>query len=183
MADTVTRYEEKASSVGSQAHAAHPDTTFTAATVLVPHIALRDQGTGFSRKAGHYLLLIDINPDNQTSVVEEIAVTPESAVHDIANLCQGGSLQNGTPDKVLRRGVVAGRSVDKDGVARHVLQSVYVDAVEVIDTVVGPGIAGSPIVGDIGLGKEIRNVRARVYHWCPDDADRVGNVRASNIRL
>lgn len=121
MANTVTRDEEKASSVGSQAHAAHPDTTLTPTTVLVPHIALRDQGTYFGRKTGHYLLLVDINPNNQTSVIEEIAVTPKSAIHNTADPCQGGSLQNGTANKVLRGGVVAGRSIDKNGVAGHVL--------------------------------------------------------------
>lgn len=87
MADTVTRDEEKASSVGRKTHAALPDTTFAATAILVPYIALWDQRTSFSGKAGHYLLLIDIDPNDQTSVIEEIAVASESAVHHVPDLC------------------------------------------------------------------------------------------------
>lgn len=54
---------------------------------------------------------------------------------------------------------------------------------EVIDTVVGPSVAGSSIVWDIGLREEIHNVRGRVYHGSSDNTDGVGDIGASNVRL
>lgn len=63
------------------------------------------------------------------------------------------------------------------------MQSIDVDAVEIIDSVECPGGASIAIIGNVRLGEEIDNVGSRIDHRRANDANGVGDVSATDVGL
>lgn len=54
---------------------------------------------------------------------------------------------------------------------------------KVVDSIVGASVPRIPVVRNISLGEEVHNVAASIYDRSPDDANVIGDICASNIRL
>jgi len=159
----VARYKEKTFPIGRKRHTTHPDTSFAFATVLVPLIGLCGQRSRLDSKIGHYLSLVHINTDNKASIVKQITVTPKAAVYNLANLSQRRALEDYASDEVFRRVIVTRISVNQDREARSIRQGFNIDAIKVVNSIIRASGSSCSVVGNIGLGEKVRNVRCRIY--------------------
>ena len=91
-----------------------------------------------------------------------------------------GSLQDHPTNEVFGRIIITLRAVDKNG-GEHICQSVDIDTMKVINSIVSACSACSTVIGDICLGEEICNVSLRVNNGSADDAYVVGNVGTADI--
>ena len=89
-------------------------------------------------------------------------------------------MQDYTADEVLARIIVCDGSIDEDG-GEDILQSINVDTVEIVDSIVCPRRAGIPIIGNVSLGKEIDNVGGRIDNRGADDANSIGDIGTAYV--
>lgn len=108
VAITVSGYEEQAVAVRRKTHSTHPDTALSTTSVLVPDISLGHQRAGFHGEACCNLFGRNVDSNDKTGIVEEIAVTPERAINVIPNLDKGRPLQDRSSNEVGRWPIVTG---------------------------------------------------------------------------
>ena len=127
---------------------------------------------------GNNLGFVDIYTDNETSIIEKIAMTTESSVYHTSNLGEGGPLQDHSTNKIFLRCIVRECAIDENrGI--HVGQGIHIDCVKVIYAIGCAGITRNTVVRDVGLGEEISNISSRINHRRPYDSDIVRNIRTT----
>jgi hypothetical protein len=82
-----------------------------------------------------YLVLGDIYPNDDTGIIEQIAMTTKATVNNIADLSKRRPLKDYTTHKIASRIVLRGRPIDQKR-WMFVLKGVYIEAVEVVDAIV-----------------------------------------------
>ena len=112
MANSIPGHPEKAVAVRRKTHPTHPDTALSPIAILVPNISLGHERAGFHGEACRNLFLRNVNSNDETSIIKEIAMTPKSAINVIPNLDQGRPLQDRSSNEMGRWPIVTDRAIN-----------------------------------------------------------------------
>jgi hypothetical protein len=110
---------------------------------------------------GDNLCGIDVNSNDYSGVIEEIAMASKGSINDGPDLNDRWSLQNDSSNKVFRWIIIGNRAVNENR-RIDIGQCVDVDSMEVVDTISRPSITSNTVIGDVGFGEEVDDISSEV---------------------